>query len=247
MKIVTINGITKSGKTTTVEAIIRELKRRKYSVGSIKDIHFENFAMDEEGTNTHRHHQAGADMVIAKGIYETDVLIYKALDIERIFDFFDHDWLVCEGVEHANIPKIVTGRSEADIELKIDDITIAISGVYGNDFKEYSTIRVFHFEKDITSLVDYLEKVVPHRLPNMEPKCCMACDMTCHEMLLHMINNPDDNRCVLQNQDVTLTINGVEVTMVPFVQKLLKNAVVGVVSELEGYKENSEIKVEFKI
>lgn len=247
MKIVTINGITKSGKTTTVEAIIKELKRRGYSVGSIKDIHFENFTMDDEGTNTHRHHQAGADMVVAKGIHETDVLIYKALDIERIFDFFDHDWLICEGVEHANIPKIVTGRSEADIELKFDDTTIAISGVYGNDFNEYKAMNVFHYEKDIASLVDYLEKIVPHRLPNVDPKCCMACNMTCHEMLLHTLHNPGDNRCVLQNQDVTLTINGVRVTMVPFVQKLLKNAVVGVVSELDGYKENSEIKVEFTI
>lgn len=247
MKIVTINGITKSGKTTTVEAIIRELKARKYSVGSIKDIHYENFTMDDEGTNTYRHHQAGADMVVAKGIHETDILMYKALDIERIFDFFDHDWLICEGVEHANIPKIVTGSNESEIELKFDDTTIAISGVYSNDFKEYKTMKVFHFEKDICSLVDYLEKIVPHRLPNVESKCCMACNMTCHEMLLHMINNPEDNRCVLQNQEATLTINGVEVTMVPFVQKLLKNAVVGVVSELEGYKENAEIKVELKI
>jgi len=246
MKIVTVNGITKSGKTTTVEAIIKELKRRKFSVGSIKDIHFESFTMDEKGTNTYRHHQAGADMVVAKGIYETDVLIYKALDIERIFDFFDHDWLICEGVENANIPKIVTGKNSEDIELKLDDTTIAISGVYGNDFQEYKQLKVYHYENDIAELVDFLERIVPHRLPNMDPKCCTACNMTCHEMLLHVLKNPQDNQCVLQNQDVKVTINGVSLTMVPFVQKLVKNAVVGVLSELDGYKENATIDIEFK-
>lgn len=247
MKILTVNGITRSGKTTTVEAIIKELKKRKYSVGSIKDIHFEAFTMDRENTNTFRHHQAGADMVVAKGVHETDVLIYKALDIERIFDFFDHDWLICEGVENANIPKIITGCETFDVESKLDDTTIAISGVISNQNQDYNNLKVYHYEKDIKDLADYLEKVVPHRLPNMDPKCCLACNMTCHEMLVHHLKNPDDKQCELLNQDVSVTVNGKELTMVPFVQKLVRNAVVGVISELDGYKENADIKVEFKI
>ncbi|HCS10941.1 MAG TPA: molybdopterin-guanine dinucleotide biosynthesis protein, partial [Clostridiales bacterium] len=54
MKVFSVIGITKSGKTTTIENIIKELRKRNYTVGSVKEIHFEEFKMDVEGTNTHR-------------------------------------------------------------------------------------------------------------------------------------------------------------------------------------------------
>lgn len=55
MKVLSVIGTSKTGKTTIIENIIRELRRRRYTVGSVKDIHFEKFAMDTEGTNTDRH------------------------------------------------------------------------------------------------------------------------------------------------------------------------------------------------
>ena len=72
MKIFSVCGISKSGKTTTIELLIKELIRRGYTVGSFKDIHFEQFAIDNEGTNTYRHKQAGARPVTARGISETE-------------------------------------------------------------------------------------------------------------------------------------------------------------------------------
>lgn len=71
MKVFSVYGITKSGKTTTIENIIRELKRRGYTVGSVKEIHYEKFAIDTEGTNTDRHRRAGAEPVTARGHFET--------------------------------------------------------------------------------------------------------------------------------------------------------------------------------
>ncbi|MFA7550797.1 MAG: molybdopterin-guanine dinucleotide biosynthesis protein MobB, partial [Sedimentibacter sp.] len=60
MKVFSVIGITKSGKTTTIENIIKELLKRNYTVGSVKEIHFEQFKMDPEGTNTFRHKTAGS-------------------------------------------------------------------------------------------------------------------------------------------------------------------------------------------
>ena len=37
-------------------------------MGSVKDIHFEAFAIDTPGTNTYRHRQAGAELVTARGL-----------------------------------------------------------------------------------------------------------------------------------------------------------------------------------
>ena len=46
MKVFSVVGYSKSGKTTTIEQIIKELKKRNYSVGSVKDIHFEGFHLE---------------------------------------------------------------------------------------------------------------------------------------------------------------------------------------------------------
>ena len=79
MKVVSIFGFTKSGKTTTVEHVVAELRRRGYSVGSVKDIHFEDFTIETEGTNTYRHKKAGSQLVTARGLYETDILDRKSV------------------------------------------------------------------------------------------------------------------------------------------------------------------------
>ena len=74
MKVISICGISDSGKTTTAEHIIKELRRRGYSVGSVKEIHYDQFKMDTEGSNTDRHRRAGSQLVTARGKYETDIL-----------------------------------------------------------------------------------------------------------------------------------------------------------------------------
>ena len=46
--------------------------------------------------------------------------------------------------------------------------------------------------------------------------------------------------------DVELRIDGEEIPMVPFVQKTLKNVVVGAVKALDGYEEGKEIVIRIK-
>ncbi|NMB21105.1 MAG: hypothetical protein GX979_09565 [Firmicutes bacterium] len=50
----------------------------------------------------------------------------------------------------------------------------------------------------------------------------------------------------MDNSQVELLLNGAALPMVPFVQAILKNAVLGVVKELNGYREHSEIVVRLK-
>ena len=116
MKVFSVFGITKSGKTTTIDHIIRELVGRGYTVGSLKDIHFEKFAIDTPGTNTDRHRQAGADPVIARGIKETDILFGSHLSLGQILGFYRQDYAVLEGICEECIPAIVTGHSIAELD-----------------------------------------------------------------------------------------------------------------------------------
>jgi molybdopterin-guanine dinucleotide biosynthesis protein B len=68
--------------------------------------------------------------------------------------------------------------------------------------------------------------------------------MSCRELCTAIIRG-DRKRtdCVIDDSIIELTIDGVKIPMVPFVQRILHNAVVGVVSELEGYQKGSAIKL----
>ena len=245
MKIITINGTHKTGKTTTATAIIKELKKRRFSVGSVKEIHAEGFMIDTIGSNTDLHKQAGASMVIARGINETDILIPQALDIEQILNYFHHDWVICEGVEDANALKIVTGISEQDCLDKWDQRVIAVSGVISNHQQPSLNQRpVFHPIHDIEAFVDYLIEHVSDRLPKMDDDCCKACGMTCSELLVAQFENPEKAfECVLSSCLVSVQIGEQQLTMVPFVQSLIRNNVLAIVSELNGYQPHQPITI----
>lgn len=60
MKVIAVNGASHSGKTTVCEVIIRELRRRGRTVGSVKEIHCQGFTLDPDPrTDTGLHRSAG--------------------------------------------------------------------------------------------------------------------------------------------------------------------------------------------
>ena len=62
--ILSIVGKSKSGKTTLVEKIIAELKRRNYRVATIKHHSHPGFEIDHPGKDSWRHAQAGSDHAV---------------------------------------------------------------------------------------------------------------------------------------------------------------------------------------
>ncbi len=249
MKVFAVIGITKSGKTTTIEKIISELRRRRYTVGSVKDIHFEKFAIDTEGTNTDRHKQAGSQLVTARGLSETDILFQSKLPLDTILGFYDHDYVILEGVDDYNVPKIVCAHDTDGVDKKLDPGVFALSGVLSNGMERYKGLPVFNPLNDIKAFVDYIEEKVFPRLPDLDPKCCSLCGMSCKE-LLHGILRGEKSRedCVLARGDIHLFIDGKEIPMVDFVKNVVRETVVGLVSTLDGYKKYGtiEIKIEGK-
>ncbi len=244
MRIFSVFGITKSGKTTTAENLIRELTQRRYSVGSIKEIHYEAFAIDTEGTNTDRHKKAGARLVTARGMHETDILFPEPLALEKILSFYDHDFVVMEGVEDTCAPKIITAHSTDEVDERLDETVFALSGVLANTMSEYRGLPVIHPVHDAQRLADLVEEKVFQRLPDVHPDCCRACGFTCRELSGRILRGDAVRKdCVLDRAAIQLRVDGRDIPMVPFVQSLLRNALLGVAGELEGYRENGEIQV----
>ena len=214
MKVFTVTGTSGSGKTTTIERIIAELRRRGYRVGSVKEIHFEAFAIDTPASNTHRHRAAGADLVAARGYHETDLLYPEKLPMKDVLRHYKgYDWVVLEGVEDLPVPVVICAEG------KRNRFGICAAGKAFADTREHDGLPCFNAMEDAPALCDFLEVRVPDYLECYDP------------------DEPDSGL------EITLAVGGTPLRMVPFVQKILRNAVLGVVRELEGYAEGQEVSV----
>ncbi len=245
MKVLSIVGYSKTGKTTTVEHIIKELRRRNYSVGTVKDIHFDKFAMDEEGRDTWRHHEAGADPVTARSIRETDILYSRKLDMMEVLKYYDNDFVILEGVRDFYVPKILSCHEPGEIDGKIDESVFMITGCISNTIKEYQGIPVINSNTDIARMVDVIEERVFKVLPNLKEECCGACGYSCREMVGRILSGAGTRQDCIVDEDETLSlmIDGERIKMVPFVKKILQNVIEGIISELHGYRKNAGIKI----
>lgn len=161
MQVFSIVGVSKSGKTTTAEALIKELRRRNYSVGSVKDIHFAGFAIDREGTNTYRHKMAGAELVTARGLHETDILYQSRLSLPEILRFYDQDFVILEGAYDFKGPGIIAACTIEEIDERRWDHVIAVTGQIASHLSEYKGLPVINILIDPARLADLVENIPP--------------------------------------------------------------------------------------
>ena len=133
MKIVSIVGKKNTGKTSLTVKVIEELTKRGYNVASIKHSHH-SIEMDKENTDTWKHKQAGANLVVGVGS-TTFFNVKKEHDLNRILymlkHFDDFDFVVIEGYKRYNYPKIITSPDvKDDYTIKeVDSFTIDEEGV----------------------------------------------------------------------------------------------------------------------
>lgn len=245
MKVFSIYGYTQSGKTTIAETLIEELTKRRYDVGSIKEIHFEEFNIDTPGSNTDKHKLAGATPVTARGIHETDVLYPEKLSLPDILKHYSNEYVVCEGVTDYNLPKIISASNVEDLEKRWEQGIFAVSGRVAETLPdEYRGVPVINVLTEAEKLTDLVVEKVFDLLPDVDEKCCNECGWGCRgltDKILKEEATRDD--CIQKTSSVKLFINGKEIGMVPFVEEILRNACTGVVSTLEGYSENSKIEI----
>ena len=100
------------GKTTLVEGIIKELKIRGYSIGTIKhDVH--GFDIDKKGKDTYRHRKAGADTVIISSKNKMAMIkeVKEEMDLDSLISMLnDKDFIIVEGYKKRNLKKIEVFR-----------------------------------------------------------------------------------------------------------------------------------------
>jgi len=154
--VVSIVGKSKSGKTTLVEGLIRELKSRGYRVGTVKHTP-QGMTFDATDKDSWRHVQAGSETT-AIGSPDRVVLIKPATraptlaEIARLIGE-DCDIILAEGFKQDNAPKIEVHRREVGSPLSTVRKLIAIT----TDEPLETKVRQFSLE-DVKGLADLLEK-----------------------------------------------------------------------------------------
>lgn len=129
-KLIAVIGGKHSGKTTIVEHLIVELKKRGYRVGAIKEM-VRIPTLDTPQTETDRYAQAGAEEIVAVPRNETVIFIKKRLTLNEILPHIaDLDFALLEGFEHERLlPKIVAAKTVQEAQSFLDNSVIAISGL----------------------------------------------------------------------------------------------------------------------
>ncbi len=248
MKALGIIGYHHTGKTSIVVALVKALTARGFRVATIKDIHSEKFRADIEGKNSALHIAAGSVQTFARGIYDSAMIYPKPLSLNEILPHIDADYLIIEGMKEAAVPKIVCAASATELDELIDDTCMGIAGVISDDLQEYRGLKAFHHSRDIDALCTLIVDKGFKILPMAEPDCCSRCGSDCYHMAGDIVQGRRNRKdCVLDSQaGISLEVGGRPITIVPFVQDILKDTILAVLKNLKDTDISKEIKIQIK-
>ena len=230
MKIVSIVGKKNTGKTSLTVKVIEELTKRGYNVASIKHSHH-SIEMDKENTDTWKHKQAGANLVVGVGS-TTFFNAKKEHDLNRILfmlkHFDEYDFVIIEGYKKYNYPKIITSP---DVK---DEYTIAEVDSFNID------------ENGVSQLADLIEQrghdIVDTLFAN-------NCGFNNGETIASEIRKGNLSIDNLDDIKSYLSIDGKVVGLNRFVSDFIKQSIVGVINtlNLEDYNVSEIGKIEVVI
>ncbi|MBQ2653792.1 MAG: molybdopterin-guanine dinucleotide biosynthesis protein B [Methanobrevibacter sp.] len=213
MKIVSIVGKKNTGKTSLTVKVIEELTKRGYNVASIKHSHH-SIEMDKENTDTWKHKQAGANLVVGVGS-TTFFNARKEHDLNRILyllkHFDDFDFVIIEGYKSYNYPKIITSPNVRD---------------------EYTIKEVNSFEitpEGVSELADLIE-VRGHDI--VDTLFANNCGFNNGETIAKEIRQGNLSVDDLDNVHSYMSIDGKVVGLNRFVSDYIKKEVIGVINTL---------------
>ena len=228
--IVAVVGNSNSGKTTAVEVLIKGLTEKGFKIGSAKHIPDPEFTIDTKGKDTWKHAKAGADTVLSVG--QNELAVIKKVDTTKFYlkqivaEFSDEiDIIVLEGFkrlvgEDSSIPKLVTVNSVNDVKAAINGYKniLAFIGL-APDNKTEIKIPIIDVLKESEKLVDLVNQKVGVLVERKRQR----------------------------EEKITIHVNYDLLPLGDFVQDILRNTVLAMVSSLKGVKIKGEEKVEIFI
>ena len=212
-----IVGTSESGKTTVLEALVRGLTKKGYTVGSAKRIPEPEFTIDTVGKDTWRHAKSGAINILS--VAPKELTIIKKINTKKItleqliLEFSDEiDIIILEGFKgligrDITIPKIVATKTETEISVANNYFKNIIAFVGkdsdGKTNKEIPFLNVLENPEKLVDLVIKHIKILVERKRKREEK-------------------------------ITIYLNDKMLPLGNFVQDIVRNTILAMVSSLKG-------------
>jgi molybdopterin-guanine dinucleotide biosynthesis protein MobB len=232
MPIIAVVGSRQSGKTTTVEALLKGLTQKGYRVATAKHIPEKDFTMDTKGKDTWKHAQAGAKTILSVApneltiIKKEDTTKYNLNHIVKILEKEEVDILILEGFRNLvakdlTVPKIVTAKTSQEIL---------------ETSKYFKPVMAF---------------TTPTKLSAKESKIPMINALKEPEKLIEIVEprvGPIIKKRRALRQTLTIQVNQKTLLLNPFVQKFVRNVILSMISTLKETtitgQENISIEIE---
>lgn len=231
MKAVGIIGYKKSGKTSLLVELARELSLRGIKISSIKSV---SDSLDLPDTDTSKH-RAFTNQTAAISPNESVVFFSERKSLDQMLFYLSADIILIEGFKsEKTFPKIICLRSDSELESLSDGLEICI--VKENPDNELnSQVPIFSAKRDISKIADLVIKK-SFKLPGID---CGACGYdSCYDLATRIIREEENiDSCLALNPSVKITINGHFLPIKPFISDFIRNTVKGMLSSLKNYED----------
>jgi len=165
--VISIVGKAKSGKTTLIERLVAELKRRGYRVATIKHSP-KGFELDQPGKDSWRLAQSGSDAVVISSQQKLAMIRPQDHDatIEEVVRFLgpDFDIVLAEGFRKGSALKIEVHRKELGEGLLLSPkqlLAIVTDETLEADVPQFSW-------EDIAAVASFIEEKLISKWPAAE-------------------------------------------------------------------------------
>ena len=231
--IVAVAGSSNSGKTTAIEVLIKGLTKRGYTIASAKHIpNHPEFTIDTEGKDTWRYAKAGATSVLS--VAPKELTLIKKVDIteyslEQIVAETPNeaDIIILEGFkglveQDTTIPKIVATKTDEEISEALEHYKNILAFIgHIPDGKVDTEVPFIDVLKEPQKLVDLVNDKVAVLVERKRKR----------------------------EEKITIQVDEKYLPLGDFVQDIIRNAVLAMVSSLKGVNKeltkdlNTKIKI----
>jgi len=241
MKVIEVIGFSDSGKTVLIESLIKLLTQKNLKVGAIKKSFHHDIEYDKEGKDTYRMEKAGA--LISAGFSKNRAFLsfnWPQNPLEFLRNFWKMDMVLIEGDMGFNLPKIYVLKEEDNV---LEDPLIFAYFTLNKSPQKTLPKRIYHLE-NLEELADYIASSIPNMLPQLD---CGKCGYDCKTLTARILSGEStEEECkVLYGTKCRVTIDGSNIELMPFLDKMLENIIKGFLSPLKGYREG-KIKIEIE-
>lgn len=246
VKVVSVVGYKNSGKTRVVEALVSELTKRGYRVGTLKHT-AENVLLDTPGKDTWRHREAGSIATAILHSKASALFIDKPLMAKEAISMLGKlDFVITEGFKSlGNVAKIVVPREKDEVKKLSSGLEIAVVDINGRGFSNLGGLAAIPFEK-LEDLADLVEKMAFPILPGLDCGSCNYDDCLGFGRAL-IARETSLERCVGFLPDFGLRVDGENILLGAFVQEVTRNVILGLVRSFKGIESPQRVEINFKV